>query len=243
MAVITISRQYGSGGDEIAARLCEVLGYRFFDKRLMAQVATEAGLSLSEMVDFSEDNYKLQNFFERLFGRRSSRVVIPANAEIEGAGSSRSDVFIPGLGLLPYEVPNRLAFNEVEEQPEETRSITLIQSIVQAAYKHGNVVIVGRGGQAILKDKPDVLHVRIVASLDARAQRLHEQANFSLGGAQDSAIQHDRASAEYLKRFYDVDWTDPILYDLVINTTKLGLEGATQLIVDAVSRLPAAKPA
>jgi cytidylate kinase len=243
MAVITISRQYGSGGDEIAGRLCEVLGYRYFNRRLMAQVATEAGLSFSEVIDFSEDNYKVQNFFERLFGRHSSRTVIPADPWTEDTSTARSNVFIPGLGLFPYEVPGRLALKEIEEQPEEAQSITFIQAIIQVAYKHGNVVIVGRGGQAILRDKPDVLHVRIVASLDARVQRLHEQENFSLGGAQDIAIQRDRASAEYLKRFYDIDWTNPVLYDLMINTTTLGLEGATQLIVDAIEHLPAVKSA
>ena len=37
MAVITFSRQYGSRGDEIAERVREMLGYRLFDKSLMAQ--------------------------------------------------------------------------------------------------------------------------------------------------------------------------------------------------------------
>ena len=76
MAVITISRQYGSGGDEIATRLWNVLGYRYFDKRLMAQVATEAGLSPTEVVDSSEDNYEARSLLERLFGRYNSRGVI-----------------------------------------------------------------------------------------------------------------------------------------------------------------------
>ena len=43
MAVITISRQYGSGGDEIAARVCDILGYTYFYKNLMVKVATEVG--------------------------------------------------------------------------------------------------------------------------------------------------------------------------------------------------------
>jgi len=73
------------------------------------------------------------------------------------------------------------------------------------------VVIVGRGGQAILQDEPDTLHVRIVAPLDARAQNLHQRENYSLGGAQDIAIKRDRAAADYLKRFYNIDWDDPAL--------------------------------
>jgi cytidylate kinase len=241
MAVITISRQYGSGGDEIAARLCDVLGYHYFDKRMMARIATEAGLSPSEIVDFSEDNYKMRTFLERLLGRHSSHLVVPSGAGTGDPSRSRVKVLTP-MGIYLYETPSGLGFEEVEE-PNEARNIACTEAVIRVAYKHGNVVILGRGGQAILQDKPDVLHVRLVASLDARVQRLHKQENFSLAEAQDIAVKRDQASAEYLKRFYNLDWADPTLYDLVINTTKLGLEGVTQLIVAAVEHLPVAKPA
>lgn len=75
MAVITISRQFGSGGDELAVRLCEKLGYDYFDKRLMERVAVEVGLSQAELVDFSEENYKVRSYFERLMGRSAAQTV------------------------------------------------------------------------------------------------------------------------------------------------------------------------
>ena len=75
MAVITISREVGSGGDQIARRLCELLGYRYFDKTLMAQVAKEQGVSDTEVVDFSEDKYRLRGFIDALLGR-SARVAL-----------------------------------------------------------------------------------------------------------------------------------------------------------------------
>ena len=43
MTVITISRQYESGGDEIARQLCDRLGYRYLDKDLMASLGVQAG--------------------------------------------------------------------------------------------------------------------------------------------------------------------------------------------------------
>jgi len=76
MAAITISRQIGSGGDAIAARVCEILDYQYFDKRLMTQVAEEVGLSERELVDYSEDHYTVQNFIERLL--RPGRAPLPA---------------------------------------------------------------------------------------------------------------------------------------------------------------------
>jgi cytidylate kinase len=217
MAVITISRQYGSGGDEVAARVCELLDYRYFDKRLMNQLAIEAGLSPTEVVDFSEDNYKVQGFLKRLFERRGARAVARVSTWTDGPG---------GIKI------------EHEAELDEAQSITFVQSTIQAAYAMGNIVIVGRGGQALLAGKTDVLHVRIEAPLADRDLRVHEQEKLSLGYAQDVVVKHDRAAAAYLKRFYEIDWADPALYDLIVNTGKLGIEGAVQVIVRAVNYLP-----
>ena len=69
MTTITVSRQFGSAGDEIIEKVCQVLGYHQFGKGEIAQAAFEAGLSSLEVVDYSEDNYKIKNFFDRLFKR------------------------------------------------------------------------------------------------------------------------------------------------------------------------------
>lgn len=219
MAVITISRRYGSGGDEIAFRVCKLLGYRFFDKELMAHVASETGLAEGPVVDLSEDTHEIRGFLNRLLG--TPRKITQVEA-------------------IPEDRPGSVI--EVVEKLDEEQSIALVQSIIRAAYIEGDVVIVGRGGQAILKDKLDVLHVRVEAPLDDRVKRLCDRANFSFGGAQDAAIKHDRASADYLKRFYDIDWSDSLLYDLVFNTGRLDTEAASQLIVKAISFLPKKEP-
>jgi len=73
MAVITIPRQYGSGGNVIATRFCEMLGYRYFDKSLMAQMSAEVGLSRDEMVDFSEEKHQVGGRLDGLLHRRRSR--------------------------------------------------------------------------------------------------------------------------------------------------------------------------
>ena len=215
MAVITISRRFGSGGDEIAQRVCELLEYRYFDKALMAQVASDMGLTDAEIVDLSEDTYQIRGFLERLRG--TPRKIIQ-------------------LETIPEDLPGSVI--KIVEKLDEAQSIGLIQNIIRAAYQEGNIVLVGRGGQAILKNEPDVLHIRIEAPLEARAERLANRANYSLGGAYDAAVKRDRASAEYLQRFYHIDWADPLLYDLVINTGKVSLETAAQLIVRGVNFLP-----
>ena len=60
----------------------------------------------------------------------------------------------------------------------------------------------------------------------------------SYGGAKDAALKHDTVSADYLMRFYEIDWADPVQYDMVINTGKIDVVFAAELIVQAVSTLP-----
>ena len=216
MAVITISRQCGSGGDEVAARVHEMLGYRYFDKRLMAQIASETGLSDSEIVDFSEDDYKVRSFLDLLFGASIPRTVAQVRSWKEDTPGAR----VPEMKLL-----------------DENQAIALVQGAIEVSYKQGNIVIVGRGGQAILKDKPGVLHVRIEAPLEIRVKRIQDQKNISPAAALEMVTERDKASADYLKRFYDIDWSDPTLYHLVINTGQWNTDTAAHLIVNAASYL------
>ena len=148
MSVITISRQMGCGGTEISRRLCELMSYAFFDKSLMVDVAADVGLSERDAVDFSEDNYKVKGFLARLFSR----------------GSRPAPEF-----TTPRTAPESGSLLTVE-QLDESRSIYFIRRTILAAYERGNVVILGRGGQAVLKDMPDVLHVRLVAPEGARVR-------------------------------------------------------------------------
>ncbi len=67
MTVITISRQYGSRGNEIARLLCDRLGYRYFDKELAAQLGAQMGLAPDQVVDLPEDKHQVQSLLERLF--------------------------------------------------------------------------------------------------------------------------------------------------------------------------------
>ncbi len=213
MAVITISRQYGSGGDEIAARLCELLGFRLFDKNMMAQVASEAGLSSKEVIDSPDDRHQVLGFFDRLFGHK-----------VAEAWESRDEV----SGARTVEI------GELDSK----RFVETVRSLVQIAYEQGNMVILGRGGQAILHGKPGVLHIRIEAPLDDRVRRVIDQQRFtSPKAAQDFIEERDRASEDYLRAYYKVDWNDPTLYHLTINTGLWDLETAACIIADVLKYL------
>jgi cytidylate kinase len=217
MAVITISRQYGSGGREIAARVCELLGYRYLDKLLMTQVAAEVGLSGQELADFSEEYPKVRNFLERLLRPGPHGVV---------------RVSVRSRDLTGAEILN-------VKQLDESRCASLVRSAIQTAYTQGDAVIVGRGGQAILQEVPDVLHVRIEAPMGTRILRIQKREGIDAEEARRLAIQQDQAAAQYLQRLFAIRWDNPTLYHILINTGKWESERTAQIIFNALSQLQA----
>ncbi len=213
MAVITISRQYGSGGDEIAVRVCKILGYTYFDKKLLVKVATEVGaFDKDQIVDFSEDTYTMRNFMERLFGTR--RVKVETWRE-DATGVRSSQI----------------------QSLDEAHGVALVRSTITGVYGRGNIVIVGRGGQAILREQPGVLHVRIEAPLGARALRIKEREKITMGEATALAESKDLAAQAYLSKFFDIEWSNPLLYHITLNTGRWEIEAAAQIIVNALSHL------
>jgi len=229
MAMITISRQFGSGGDEIAIRICEAAGYRMFDKQIIARSAAEAGLSDEEVVDYSDENYKVKGFLDRLTGRQ--RPLAQVRIWKENTAGVR--------------VPEDL-------QLTEEHALSLVQKAIQVASHEGHFVIVGRGGQVLLKDFPGALHIRVEAPIEQRILRLRTQG--VLGEIQDAdsvAIRRayqdlietrDTASAAYLRRYYGIDWADPTLYHLVVNTARLYLDLAADLIIEMARKIQPIQP-
>ena len=214
MAVITISREFGSGGDEIAHRVGDVLGYRLFSRTLMAEVAREQALSESEIVDFSEDSYRARGFIDALL-RRS---VLVATATVRATTTTGEEV-------------------RVSERLDEEMAVDFVATTIRALAHRGQVVIVGRGGQAILRDEPGVLHVRVIARAEDRLRRTVDAEGLSRNEASKLITERDRAIAQYVRRFHGVEWADPLLYHLTLNTSLLSLETAVELIATAARRL------
>ncbi len=221
MAVITISREFGSGGDEVASRLCEVLGYRSFGKAQITQAVESTTYPKYMAIDYSEDQHEVQSFLDRLFGRAPSPAQKIAWADDPSIATrpERSDV-------------------------DEAAVLSLVRRAIRTACETGNMVIVGRGGQVLLQGSPGVLHLRIEAPVEERVQRVmalikSEQGNGRddrelLKAASDMIVNRDMASADYIKHFYNVAWDDPKLYHMMLNLGKLTIEQAVQIIVATV---------
>lgn len=220
MAVITFSRQTASGGDEIASRVADLLGYAIFDKTMMSKLAVEIGLTEQEIVDFSETGYRSRSFLDRLLVRNQT------------VGEAR----------IWTEDTQGVRRPEIAKISDE-KAVALVRGVIATAYQRGNVIIVGRGGQAILKDQPGVLHVRVEAPLANRIERIMEQKDLLPNQAEMLIEERDRAAQSYVKRYYGIDPADFIHYHLVINTGLLDRETAVEMIVLATHQMkPVPKP-
>ena len=104
----------------------------------------------------------------------------------------------------------------------------------------GNIVIVGRAGQVILRDNPQVLHVKVIAPERIRFQRVAEQQDTTIACAQAQVLTSDQTRSNYLETYYLVRWDDPQLYDLIVNTARLNPQQAACLICQALKNCIAA---
>ncbi len=183
MATITISKQLGSLGEEIALAVAEKLQYEYVDKERLGKILADFGFGAPEVDRFDE---KKPPFWDSLAIQR-------------------------------------------------THFSYSIRAAIYEFARKGRVVIVGRGGQVLLKNLPGTLHVRIFAPFDLRAKRLAESARVDEKHAARLIRRSDHDSAGYIQSFFNADWNDASLYDLLINTEKLSPAAAAQLILDSAS--------
>lgn len=119
---------------------------------------------------------------------------------------------------------------------ETRRYIVVTQATMYELAEDDNVVLVGRGGQWLLRGVPHVLRVRVTAPFEVRVRRLVERLPAEVGESADRRAvaemvrRDDTGKAGRMRYLYDVDLRDPALYDLVINTEKLTVEAAVEAL-------------
>jgi cytidylate kinase len=115
---------------------------------------------------------------------------------------------------------------------EERRYRAETEEFIAAASVSGGVIL-GRGGQVVLRERPGVLHVMLGGPREARIRQGMEIEGVDRKTAEQRLQANDRARIEYVSRSYGVDPLDPDLYHLVLNSPALGLNACVDLIVAA----------
>jgi cytidylate kinase len=123
---------------------------------------------------------------------------------------------------------------------DEVKYTDFLKRLLPSIAAEGNAVIIGRGGQFILPDAPGIIKIYLVAKPEDRVSFIQDMWKVSREEAEHAIHNRQRRADAFLKCLGTQRPEDPTLYHLVVNTSRIGLEQAEDLIADLIQRLEAA---
>ena len=225
MAVITLSRQEGAGGEELARRIAQALGYRLVDKELLVRVATMAHVPVEQVEELAEGRGSPVERFLHAVARG-----LPGLGEYYAASAEALAGQGDALRHFAYygHREGKADFGRLRRED----CLRYFAAAVRDLAERGNVVLVGRGGQVLLADFPHALHLRATAAEPYRARAVAAERGLDDGAALEHIHQADRHRAEYLQDSYDSDIGDPARYDLTVRLDRIAADAIVAFVHD-----------
>ncbi len=230
MTVITLSRQLGSGGREIAGEVARALSLRLIDAETINRAAQQAGVPQRALAELEhEGGHSLAG---RVLKALQTMPALAPGGEMGSAQAESPSVTLPFVGLFSPTVSPLSASLE--------GYVRVVGLVVKGLAKEGNVLVVGRGSQVLLKKHPGALHVQTVAPVPDRVKAVMVHYQLDKKAAESRVRASDRDRADYLRRYHGVNWMEPTLYHLIVNTGRIPLPAAVDLIVWAARSMASA---
>ena len=200
--IITIEREYGCGGSEIARLVAKHLGWKVWDQLLTEEIARLANCSKAA-VEVREE--RTDPLYYRLF-KSFLR------------GSYEGSINAHKLNLVDSETILRIT-----------------RRVVEHAAERGNCVIVGRGSQQFLKNRPDTMRVFLYAPREDKVRRLLARGK-SEDEAQVLVDSVDQERADFIRKYFHVEWPEHAIYHTLLNTS-IGAPCVVQMILSLKNSL------
>ena len=214
MSVVTLTGHLGSMGT-IATRVADTLGYVLADRELLAEAAQALGWSPEEVQDFDERTHGRGSRLARLLHDFVERAPM-TDLDPEGSGPLIASTYGDTAGEVM--------------RPRDERYIGVLSALIRNLAARGNVVIVGRGAQALLAQSDDAVHVRVVCDLEERIARVAERDGMTFQAARRRVEDSDRQRHAWHRKYFDIDYESPYQYDLVLNSGRLPDDVAAGMI-------------
>ncbi len=184
--IITISREFGSGGREIGKRLAEELKIGYYDREIITEIARKTGLSEEYVANSSEK------------------------------------------GVVPYSYKFARSFLTYSNlQSNQTEILVAMSKVLKEIAKQGDLVIVGRGANAILEEY-NPMNIFVYADMETKIKRCHEKSkeneNLTDKEIKNQIIQIDKGRKNYHKIISNLEWGDKENYNLCINTSEISIK-------------------
>ena len=209
--VITISREFGSGGTQIGRLVAEKSQLNYVDQEIIDEVARRLGVDAEQ-----------------------------AARQVEQTSGMVGHILEAMQSSSPFPLNYRTFFgpNIAQGQSREFAYLRLTQKVILELATQGNAVIVGRGSQFLLHNVPRTLHLYVFAPLPYRIENVMKHFQLDYSHAAELIEQRDYEFDAYARHFYGADRHQPSFYHLLINTSLFSFDLAADLIQQA---LPLAK--
>lgn len=198
--VITVNRQFGTGGHEIGAELADRLGVKLIDKQILLAVAERFNLTEQEATELENRRPSWWEDFTQFYQ----------------------------------------AFANVNQYHPNNREVTSRQLFyAQAAAmrkiaEEESCVVVGRCGFDVFANHGNKLSFFLHSSLDKRIARVMEKYGVDETEARIMIEDNDYTRELYTKTFTGKDWYDCCNYDVTLDVTKFGVNGAVDFLMGII---------
>lgn len=201
--IITIGREFGSGGKYIGERLAEELNMKLYDAELIKRVSEERNIDI-QLLNENDEKHK-KSFWYTL-----------AMASMSMADS----------------------VNSLTELPSDDKYFIEQAKIIEEVADEGNAIIIGRCSNVILKDRKNVVNIFIYSSDEKfKIDRKIEFAGLDEKKALKLMHKKDKERAAYYNYYTNQTWGGRDSYDLLVDSSKLGIDKTIELIKEYVKYL------
>jgi cytidylate kinase len=206
--VITVARQVGAAGDEIAQAIAERMRFRYIDYQVIQEAAREAGVS-PETVSEAEHVPSLMTRLLEALARN------------------------PSMPVTAWADPVPLTSNPLFTSADYRR---FIEDVIRDVSRQGDCVILGHAAQIILGGRRDTLRVLVTGSSPHRVEWLKAHLGVDEKEALRTIERTDNERRDYFRRFYEATFLAPWIYDLCLNSDFLEPAQAAELVAFAASQ-------
>lgn len=200
--IITISRQYGSGGGEIGKRLAEELGIHCYDKDMLKMNSYESGIK--------------ESFFHLADEKAGNKLLYKIVSNLT------PEITTPSFGSDLVSADNLFRFQS---------------TVIRKLAAEESCVIIGRCADYVLEGTAGLVRIFFYSDLDARARRITAKDLYDPKDVKKNIKRVDRERRDYYRYYTGRDWQAVENYDLMVNTTKLGTDGALEVVKNFIRTL------
>jgi cytidylate kinase len=208
--IITVSKQTGCG-EEVCEALAQRLSFRVINKEMVGYAATLGGMNPQEAAQFDEGRYSFINSLMANF------------VDFKLFRAAKED--------KSHKIYNPYEYSAGATADNFTASVN---RVFHTLAQEGKAIIVGRGGNFILKDHPKALHIRFVAPIEMRVANIAESMKLSKQKALKYAEDTDENKEKYVRNYCKGNINDPTAYHLTINLGRYSTEKAAELVTQVL---------